>query len=300
MALINPVHGLVVPFLCVFTIPLAIFAGITTTFAFSVLMFRVAVVYIDIALALIPQYFTGRGKVRSSSSSHQHSRARDGFRTPISPPCSVSSGSGYSTPSPVSAHPSGGGYLSSSYHTPRRRKSSYGFGAALRSRRSSQVSLASIGTITPIHEDEVAAPVTESGLTPSVGMDRDFEGIGGWRLDEQGDEAAWTQINSRLELPQERTSISMRHHHQRSQSAGPSTPSEASWMVFKTMRGDRSPERRDWEKMARSPGAGLVSPGNGRRSNQNFQMSTPMTALGQEHGYFPEHYSTKPRKKSTP
>ncbi|KAK3352366.1 hypothetical protein B0T25DRAFT_184197 [Lasiosphaeria hispida] len=227
MTLLNPIHGLVVPFLCVFTIPLAIFAGITTTLAFSVLMFRVAVVYLDIALALIPQYFTRRSKHHLfPNSAHQHRPSRDGLKTPISPSSSVGSGSGYSTPSSQSPYHSENRYLTSGHRSPHRRKSSYGFGAALRhSRRSSQASLASIGTITPIHEDDVPPSVSESGLIPSVGVDRDFEGIGGWRLDNGNDaeDSQWSKINSRLELPLERFSA---RHHQRSQSVGPPTPSE--------------------------------------------------------------------------
>ncbi|KAK3368970.1 hypothetical protein B0T24DRAFT_346345 [Lasiosphaeria ovina] len=299
MALINPVHGLVVPFLCMFTIPLAIFAGITTALAFSVLMFRVAIVYLDIALAFIPQYFVSRSRPRILSSSaasgtgnhgHQHTYSRDGRRTSVSPPGSVGSGSGYSTPSPVSPFPSStsqlhqqhhlglGGHRSPNHH---RRKSSYGFGAAMRarSRHSSQVSLASIGTITPIHEDEVTPLVTESGLTPSVGMDRDFEGIGGWRLDDDGDDANWANINSRLELPLERSSS------RRSQSAGPVTPGEGTWLMMKGTHQD-SQEDKDWERhFHHSSGKGLMSPNSSRL--RSMQMPAALTTLTKEHTSLP-------------
>jgi hypothetical protein len=69
-----------------------------------------------------------------------------------------------------------------------------------------------------------------SGLTPaasavslplpqqSVSFGRDFEGVGGWRLDQPSDEEQlWTKINSRLELPAESP---RRYHHQRSLTAG--------------------------------------------------------------------------------
>ncbi|KAK0718179.1 hypothetical protein B0T26DRAFT_644683 [Lasiosphaeria miniovina] len=237
MALINPVHGLVVPFLCMFTIPLAIFAGITTALAFSVLMFRVAVVYLDIALTLIPQYFVSRSRPRILSSSavsgtgnheHQHSYSRDGRP---------------------------------------------------RSRHSSQVSLASIGTITPIHEDEVTPLITESGLTPSVGMDRDFEGIGGWRLDDDGDDANWANINSRLELPLERSST------RRSQSAGPVTPGEGTWLMMKGTHQD-SQEDKDWERhFHHSPGKGLTPPNSSRL--RSMQMPAALTTLTKEHTSLP-------------
>jgi hypothetical protein len=51
----------------------------------------------------------------------------------------------------------------------------------------------------------------------SIGPARDFEGVGGWRFDAPSeDEQAWTNINSRLELPAE----SPRLHHRRSLTSG--------------------------------------------------------------------------------
>lgn len=304
MALINPIHGLVAPFLCIFTIPLAIFAGITTTLAFIVLMFRVAVVYIDIGLSLIPQYLTGRTKPQICPDSHdQRRRSRDGLKTPISPSGSGSR-SGASTPPSLSPHSQTPSFLVSGYKSPgaRRRKSSYGFGAALRhSRRSSQASLASLGMITPIHGDEEVAPVAETGLTPSVGLDRDFEGVGGWRLDDREDDGNWTNINSRLELPVERASF---HRHQRSQSLGPVPPSDAAW-INPRYRTERSPEGKDWERTrsgsgTKSPGRPLASPGS-RRLNQRIQLPSAMTALDKENGYFPDLVSPmSTRNRFTP
>lgn len=59
------------------------------------------------------------------------------------------------------------------------------------------------------------------GLSQSVGPTRDFEGVGGWRIgDPSDDDALWTNINSRLELPA--------HHerrHKRSLTGG-SAPGE--------------------------------------------------------------------------
>ncbi|KAG0649128.1 hypothetical protein D0Z07_4181 [Hyphodiscus hymeniophilus] len=59
MAFLDPVYTLIVPFLFVFTLPLAIFATITTTLAFSILLFRVILIYIELALAVIPHYLLG-------------------------------------------------------------------------------------------------------------------------------------------------------------------------------------------------------------------------------------------------
>ncbi|KAI1304558.1 hypothetical protein F5Y03DRAFT_173522 [Xylaria venustula] len=56
-------------------------------------------------------------------------------------------------------------------------------------------------------------------VTPSIGLERDFEGIGGWRLDstdadtDNAEERQWYNLNSRLENP-------YRRHHFRSQSGG--------------------------------------------------------------------------------
>lgn len=56
-----------------------------------------------------------------------------------------------------------------------------------------------------------------------MGITRDFEGVGGWRLDsgETDEEVLWTSINSRLELPADHG----RRHHRRSLTSG-SLPGE--------------------------------------------------------------------------
>ncbi|KAK3940685.1 hypothetical protein QBC46DRAFT_384787 [Diplogelasinospora grovesii] len=300
MALINPVHGLVVPFLCVFTIPLAIFAGITTTLAFSLLMFRVAIVYLDIALTFIPQYVMGRGRARIAPATHRYGyHARDGSKSPTSSHSSCpDSGSGHSTPPLASPFPPAAGYVPLGYRSPRHRKSSHGFGgnSGRRSRRTSQASLASVGTITPIHEDDGTSTMAESGLVPSVGMDRDFEGIGGWRLDDN--DTDWTNINSRLELPLERSSD---RHHYRSQSAGPTTPGEGSWLMMKTTRKDGTPEGKDQKRNTLPSGRkASLSPNSSRvKMNQNVHMSPASTTRGdQENSYFPTFSPSRLLKKT--
>ncbi|KAI2622249.1 hypothetical protein GGS26DRAFT_252781 [Hypomontagnella submonticulosa] len=86
--------------------------------------------------------------------------------------------------------------------------------AKYRRRRKRQGSLSiSSGTATPIGGLDGLA------LTPSIGLERDFEGIGGWRLDsvdvdaDAADDQQWYSLNSRLEIPD-------RRHHFRSQSGG--------------------------------------------------------------------------------
>lgn len=56
-----------------------------------------------------------------------------------------------------------------------------------------------------------------AALTTSTGLDRDFEGVGGWRLQDGADladEHAWDSLNSRLEIPE------FHRHHHRSHSGG--------------------------------------------------------------------------------
>lgn len=65
--------------------------------------------------------------------------------------------------------------------------------------------------ITPVSSDSVM------GL--SAGPTRDYEGVGGWRIDNPSDDdALWTKINSRLELPADHV-----RRHRRSLTSGEST-----------------------------------------------------------------------------
>ncbi|KAI1107437.1 hypothetical protein F4804DRAFT_160388 [Jackrogersella minutella] len=81
-----------------------------------------------------------------------------------------------------------------------------------RRRRKTQGS-ASSGSITP------STSLDGFALTSSIGLERDFEGIGGWRLDrvdidaDAADDHQWYNLNSRLDIPD-------RRHHVRSQSGG--------------------------------------------------------------------------------
>ncbi|KAI1394065.1 uncharacterized protein F4822DRAFT_424531 [Hypoxylon trugodes] len=81
-----------------------------------------------------------------------------------------------------------------------------------RYRRKRQSSVSS-GSVTPV------GGLDGFTLTPSIGLERDFEGVGGWRLDSVDvganatDNQQWYNLNSRLE-------ITDRRHHFRSQSGG--------------------------------------------------------------------------------
>jgi len=158
MALLNPVYGLILPFLFVFTLPIALFASLTTFLAFSVLTFRALLIYVELALAVIPYYLLG---ARPASSYLKRSTS----------------------------------FQSQPTTSPARRKR----------RGSTSSSLSATGSLTPVSSEIIM------GLSQSVGPTRDYEGVGGWRLDRCSDDedALWTGINSRLELPADHT----RRHH---------------------------------------------------------------------------------------
>jgi hypothetical protein len=59
MALLNPVYAIILPFLFMFTLPIALFATLTTFLSFSLLFLRVLAVYFELAIAVIPYYLLG-------------------------------------------------------------------------------------------------------------------------------------------------------------------------------------------------------------------------------------------------
>ncbi|KAH8804759.1 hypothetical protein F5884DRAFT_797106 [Xylogone sp. PMI_703] len=148
MALVNPSHGIILPFVFFFSIPLAVLATITTSIAFWVLTFRVALLYIELGFSTIPSYLV--------------TTKHDAIAI-----------------------------------TPNRSFSSPNTGSRRRKRRGSTSSnVSGAGSITPIATD------TNIGWIQTVGPNRDYEGVGGWRLGNSlEDDGLWTSINSRLELP---------------------------------------------------------------------------------------------------
>jgi hypothetical protein len=91
------------------------------------------------------------------------------------------------------------------------------------------------------------------GLSQSIGPTRDYEGVGGWRLDKSSDDddALWTNINSRLELPADHT----RRHH-RSLTGG-SMPGDS------RVSRSYSPETTMNTSKARTPPSSMVGLGEG-------------------------------------
>lgn len=291
MALLNPVYGLIVPFLFVVTIPLAIFAGITTTLAFSVLMFRVAVVYIDIAVNMVPQYVTGRRMFPFARGYTTSLLSGAAAVSSIPPPSPVDSraGSGRSSPSPTAP----------TSRTPVRHH---------RRRRTSGASFASVGTVTPVEDG--GGPLLGGSMRnsfmvmPSIGMDRDFEGVGGWRLNGRNpdDDAAWAQLNSRLELPVDHQ---RRHHHRSPSGGGATTPGgTGDFLMMKGSRPSRSkegsPESAARRGRERKDKAAAMSPNSSRQRTPNglAQMPPPLTAIDTDASYFPPIASPKTPRRS--
>lgn len=152
------------PVLLLISLPLVIFAALTTSFAFSALFFRALVVYAELAAVLIQNQVATIGAAKSASSD----------RKPTLP---VTDGKD--------------------------------------SRRKSRRSTACSGNP---NGGSMTPKISESsglGIYGSGGIERDFEGVGGWRIPgSDDDDVLWTSMNSRLELPaivDER-----KHNHHRS------------------------------------------------------------------------------------
>ncbi|KAG5952856.1 hypothetical protein E4U53_007725 [Claviceps sorghi] len=251
MALLNPVYAFVVPFLFVVTVPLALLAGVTTTIAFALLICRVVIVYLDVALSFIPQALA----TFKSQQRYIHLRDQLPATSANSPASSVGDGSGASSI-----------YHQSLFQRRRRR------------RPSSIVSfLSSNGTTTPVGDFGL-------GLVPSVGPERDFEGIGGWRVGDDDD--LWTTINSRMELPDRGF---VRNHYRTASGGGATTPGgDGGVLMMKTRR--RSPE-------ARAVAMTASSPNSSRTRTPSLSRFQNRTTMGNPDSYFALNSSPKAGKK---
>lgn len=165
----NAFSSITAPIVLLTSIPLAIFAVLTTTLAFWLLFIRVFVVYVELLAVLLRAYL-------------------DPFRS-----LRVKLPSGY-TSKPRQVEPAKGSYrsfISAELHPKVKGQS-----------RSSVDLLGNVST-------------------------RDFEGVGGWRVEGDADEEAlWMGMNSRLELPAI-TTHRQRHRDLTSssqQSSGSSSP----------------------------------------------------------------------------
>lgn len=159
------------PLLLLVSIPLMIFAFLTTLAASSTLLFRVLLVYADLAAVLIKNQLLHHPYSKSPSSVWPARGAR----------ASSSSSS------------------SSRSHSRRRRR---------KSSSSSSDPLTFGGSRTP-----KSAETSGLGIYSAGSMQRDFEGVGGWRIpNTESEDILWTSMNARLELP---AFAEGRHRHHR-------------------------------------------------------------------------------------
>ncbi|PHH68358.1 hypothetical protein CDD82_619 [Ophiocordyceps australis] len=265
MALVNPVYTFVVPFLLIVTAPLAIFAGFTTVLAFSILSLRVLVVYLDIALDLVPQCFSSSSRTTTTTTTTSTSRLRPPASTtswPLSssspPPLPLPTPRleqqqqqqqqrhGASSPRTASpARKSVNATTNSSCNstptaTPKRQQSPLLARTHSRRPSSAAVSIVSATSTAALAPNDAAATAS-LGLVPSVGPGRDFEGIGGWRSgrdaqdDDDANDDAWTTFNSRFEFPD--------RSHPRSRHRSPcTTPGDGGVLMMRAR--PQSPDRR--------------------------------------------------------
>ncbi|KAI0203796.1 hypothetical protein F4808DRAFT_457505 [Astrocystis sublimbata] len=202
----SPIKFFIFPFVFLVALPLALCAGFTTILAWLILFLRLFLVYFDVGLETLRYVLLGHATQDHYISSRRSLTLAPGSSAEPTP-----------IPSPTTS-------------TFRHRR---------RSKR--QASNGGSGTISPILGFDGLA-----GMTPSIGFERDFEGVGGWRLDDFN-EQQWYKLNSRLENP-------YRRHHFRSQSGGAvlSGPTDGSGIVVKSgsASGWQSPER---PKLTSSP-----------------------------------------------
>ncbi|KAG6007614.1 hypothetical protein E4U21_005695 [Claviceps maximensis] len=255
MALLNPVYAFIVPFLFVVTVPLALLAGLTTTLAFALLSVRVILVYLDVAFSFIPQSL-------ATLTSHRRFVRLQDQQQPVASATSANSpaSSNEDSPRTYSIH------QQSLYQRRRRR------------RPSSIVSvISSGGSATPVGDCGL-------GLMPSVGPERDFEGIGGWRVGD--DDKSWTTINSRMELPDRGF---VRHHYRTASGGGATTPGgDGGVLMMKTRR--RSPEARCVSRTASSPNSS-------RARTPSLSRFQNLASIGSPDSYFALNSSPKGTKR---
>ena len=110
---------------------------------------------------------------------------------------------------------------------------------------------------------EAFTPATEHGLEliSTPGMDRDFEGLGGWRDD---DDERWTNINSRFRFAEGPVALGQNH--------------------YRTLSGGKIPRGEDYEPAMRSPGTGTppVSPNTSKVRRPPKLAPPPFTAVGKD------------------
>ena len=195
------VYLLLAPVLLLVSFPLVIFAALTSSLAFTTLLIRVGIVYLELFLSITQNYFistTGTGH-----DSQRTTTTKDSASTTATGTTSSSYKNQYNKRQPCSL-----------YSFSSRRTSINSTSNSTTTIRSPPKSPRSPNLPPPsptanfVYNHPNSNNTTINNLpSPSLPTtERDFEGVGGWLLkdpgsDSDGSESIWSSINSRLELP---------------------------------------------------------------------------------------------------
>ncbi|KAK0388627.1 hypothetical protein NLU13_4870 [Sarocladium strictum] len=241
MAMLNPVNALIVPFLFITTIPLAIFASITTLVAFSILSLRVIVVYLDLALSMLPRPVAYKDRLKH-----------------LSAPSSIASAS-----------------------VPNSRSSSPTLVHRRRRRRSSATSLPSASSATSLTDSRGLGLIPSIGagrdyegiggwrVGGTAADDEAWTSVSNPRLELPGGDHLHQYRHHHTSSTNIGNSSKLYHHH-RSLSGGPATPGDVGYLMMKSRT--RSPEA---TAMTR-----LVIPNSSRARTPPVPRSAPNGTLG--------------------
>lgn len=195
MALLKSLYLFSLPILFSLTIGLAFFAVLTTISAFTVLLCRLLIIYTEIGFTLIPHYLFGKSHAPSI----------------IIPAFFEDGPQAAATPSYVRRLGSSSDVSSAAYFV----EQQTGNRGARRTRKASLPTMKRSPLVIDHYANPANAPFALPISTAPPGQ-RDFEGLGGWRLDAGPEETVlWTSINSRLELPGAIGEYSHPPNHQR-------------------------------------------------------------------------------------
>ncbi|KZF23484.1 hypothetical protein L228DRAFT_260305 [Xylona heveae TC161] len=272
MAVLNPLYAVFPGLLFILALPLMGFAVVTSVLAFSTLSIRAIIVYIEMGMAFIHNFlFSSNHK---STPYHPITRAHP--HSPLTAVRLSSGGTGGHGPAfahhaqvvPVLQH-------QHQHQHPHQHQQAYAqphaAGQARQPRRKKRRSSTSVSDQGPSMTIPLGATTPGAvgggggpgGGTNALNLDRDFEGMGGWRYpDAPEDDRTWSSFNSRLELPAlalgERTRT--KRNHNRSLTSG-SLPTP-----YLRRSGSRSGQG---SFVFGSTASGAMSPGN------NMPLRTP-------------------------
>jgi len=177
------------PIIAIISIPLGIFAILTSSVAFTILAIRVSVIYFELLLALLQSslHFKSTSSRSSSSSSTKDNTTitpKEPIALPPSSPIREAARARQRRSSEASS-------IAPSFVT-----TTSGGTTGIHNGNSQGAAAASIYSPDHFHKTSSFASLIGTGTT------RDYEGVGGWRIsNNEEDDALWMGMNSQLELP---------------------------------------------------------------------------------------------------